>query len=215
MYEQVKLVRPLLISAGICFLCCLILKLAKAYCLFWWIITYWNSLFVCGDRSQAKLCQWLSHFAGQGFGWVEVKASCCLCQPGVKSSVWGGSVSEEQVWHSAFASRVRNECSLWLSRSFHPWQAKGKRGSSVFGSFTSSTATCWHLPPPGVRQKRRMWLTVSINLLSVPSCAHTCHGLHVPPTMPRVVAPKTMFSDALCASVFAWAEQSLSQKQAL
>lgn len=57
--------------------------------------------------------------------------------------------------------------------------------------------------------------SLSINLLSVPSCARTCHGLHVPPTMPQVVAPKTMFSDALCASVFAWAEQSLSQKQAL
>lgn len=32
-YGQVKLVRPLLISIGICFLFCLILKLAKAFCL--------------------------------------------------------------------------------------------------------------------------------------------------------------------------------------
>lgn len=39
-YGQVKLVRPLLISVGICFLSCLILKLAKAFCLSWWIITY-------------------------------------------------------------------------------------------------------------------------------------------------------------------------------
>lgn len=33
MYGQVKLVRPLLISVGICFLLCLILKLARAFCL--------------------------------------------------------------------------------------------------------------------------------------------------------------------------------------
>lgn len=32
-YGQVKLVRPLLISIGICFLFCLILKLATAFCL--------------------------------------------------------------------------------------------------------------------------------------------------------------------------------------
>lgn len=68
----------------------------------------------------------------------------------------------------------------------------------MFGSFTSSTATCWHLPLPGVRQKRRMWLTVSINLLSVPSCARTCHGLHVPPTMPGVLSLKQC-SVMLCA----------------
>lgn len=49
----------------------------------------------------------------------------------------------------------------------------------------------------------------------VPSCACTCHGLHLLPTTPQFLSPKTMFSDALCLSVLAGAKQSLSQKRAL
>lgn len=129
-------------------------------------------LFVVLGARQSCVSGWAILQGRDLDGW---KASCCLCQPGVKSSVWGGSVSEEQVWHSAFASGVRNECSLWLSRSLQPWQAKGMCGSSVFGSFTSSTATCWHLPPPRCETEEE---DVAHCVNKSPQCAFLC--LHVP-----------------------------------